>query len=153
MRDSKRSYGRNGKDEERKLSRGSRDKKEKQRRSERGWSTLRVIKSRPSRSPLHIHPDFIYPPCIQRLHAFVCAVVKTHTTLTWLVPRRSRAQSDAAWRRRREVDPALLSYDVVGQPPSEEAASSWRVPGRSSTVSAEHKEERRRDQESPDSRE
>lgn len=33
-----------------------------ERRSERGWSTLRVIKSRPSRSPLYIHPDFIYPP-------------------------------------------------------------------------------------------
>lgn len=30
----------------------------------------------------YIHPDFIYPPCIQRVHAFVCAVVKTHTTLT-----------------------------------------------------------------------
>ncbi|KYN13901.1 hypothetical protein ALC57_13975 [Trachymyrmex cornetzi] len=97
------------KDKERKLG-----KREEGRAIERGKETEReglVDPARYQEPPLPVAPistpTLYTPPCIQRVHAFVCAVVKTHTTLTWLVPRRSWAQSDAAWRRRREVVPAL----------------------------------------------
>lgn len=49
-------------------------------RREKGWSTLRVIRSRPSRAPLY--PPRLYVPrrCSRRVRASVCAVVKTHTS-------------------------------------------------------------------------
>lgn len=49
-------------------------------RKEKGWSTLRVIRSRPSRAPLY--PPRLYIPrrCNRRVRASVCAVVETHTS-------------------------------------------------------------------------
>lgn len=108
VREKEKSLGSNGKDKEWKLGKREEGRARKGKRDgARGVGRpCALSRAAPPGCP-YIHPDFIYPPCIQRVHAFVCAVVKTHTTLTWLVPRRSWAQSDAAWRRRREVVPAL----------------------------------------------
>lgn len=117
-----------------------RDKKGRQRRSERGWSTLRVIKREPPLPcRLYISTLTLYTPLASKeYHAFVCAVVKTHTTLTWLVPGRGRAQSDAAWRRRREVAATSLTTSSANhrrqRKPLLRLARSW-------TRSEEHREE------------
>ncbi|XP_076687002.1 uncharacterized protein LOC143378861 [Andrena cerasifolii] len=47
---------------------------------ERGCSTLRVIRSRPSRSLLYPPRLYIPPSCIRAAGAFVCTVVGTHTS-------------------------------------------------------------------------
>lgn len=57
----------------------------------------------------YIHPDFIYPPVHPEYMHSCVRWLKTHTRSTWLVPGRDRAQSGAAWRRRREVDATLTA--------------------------------------------
>lgn len=49
-------------------------------RREKGWSTLRVIRSRPSRAPLYPPRLYVSRRCSRRVRASVCAVVKTHTS-------------------------------------------------------------------------
>lgn len=49
-------------------------------RREKGWSTLRVIRSRPSRAPLYPPRLYVARRCSRRVRASVCAVVKTHTS-------------------------------------------------------------------------
>lgn len=61
-------------------------------RKEKGWSTLRVIRSRPSRAPLYPPRLYIPRPCNRRVRASVCAVVKTHTS-------KARTSLGAAGRR------------------------------------------------------
>jgi len=82
--------GSNEKNEERKLGKRDEGRARKEKRDRvRGVGRPCALSRAAPPGCFYIHPDFIYPPCIQRVHAFVCAVVKTHTTLTWLVPRRS----------------------------------------------------------------